>query len=106
MDSIILFFCTIIFSNNNIVFLESNNFYTISIQEKLNIFFLLLSIGGLPPLLGFFIKLFIIFILIICSVLIIYIYLSIFLSFIITQTIYRKNIFFVKISNFFRLILL
>lgn len=115
---IILFFCSIIFYYNKIIFLERNNFYTISIQGKFNIFFLLLSMAGIPPFLGFFIKLLILFtliyniklyiafFLIMSSIIIIYIYLRIFLTFMITQRIFRKNILFIKISNFFRSILL
>lgn len=114
---LILFFCTIIFYNRKINLLERNNFYGLAIQEKFNLFFLLLSMAGLPPFLGFFIKLFILFILIsyiklyiafiiiIASIIIIYIYLSIFLRFIIIQRVYRKNLYFFKVSNFFKLIL-
>lgn len=115
---IILFFCILILHNNKIGLLERNNSYTINIQEKLNVFFLLLSMAGLPPFLGFFIKLLVLLIafsqlkglisllIVIASVLIIYIYLRIFLRSIIRQTLHRKNFFFFKTINWAILILM
>lgn len=66
---------------------EDDSLIALTIQEKVIIFFLLISIGGLPPLLGFYIKFmvlaaflanikfFLLLRIIISSVLIIYLYL-------------------------------
>ena len=114
---IILFFCVLVFFNNKITALEGNNFYIINTQEKFTLFFLLLSIAGFPPFLGFFIKLLILLILlqhlkivislliVLASVVIIYIYLRIFFRFLLIQNISSKNSFLFKISDYFMLIL-
>lgn len=108
---IILFFCVLVFQSNKIGLLERNNFYSIRIREKYSIFFLLLSMAGLPPFLGFFIKLLVLLatfyqlkgiismFIVLASVLMIYIYLRMFLRFLTAQSLYRKKNFFFKTVN-------
>jgi len=86
-----LFFCCLILYMSEGSSPEGDPLITLTAQEKFLIFLLLISIGGLPPLLGFYIKLiiltgllvnikfFLLFRIIISSVLIIYLYLSIIL---------------------------
>jgi len=53
----ILFFCALIFYISEASALEIVSILRFNVQEKARIFILLMSIGGLPPLLGFYMKL-------------------------------------------------
>jgi len=101
--SIILFMCVNIFHKNKFL-LKNRNFLTSMPQfEKINILFLLFSIAGLPPFLGFYIKIRILnilivgrryilsLILVLSSVALIYMYLSILLNRLIIQDIFNKT---------------
>merc|ERR1712080_539429 len=109
---IILFFCSLIFFINKIRVSERIILSEISIIEKVRTFFLLISIGGLPPLLGFYIKLFILLILlqhikvfiflclVIASVVMLYLYLSVILRSLMIQILTHKRVFLYKVSNY------
>lgn len=99
----ILFFLTIFFSRNKIVFIERRDFYSISYLNKIYIFFIILSIAGIPPLLGFFIKIRVLlilleakklilsFVLVLSSIIIIFMYVRIFLRGLLTFNLINKN---------------
>ena len=89
---IILFFFIIFLTNRNFQIKEEGNYSLITQIEKIYIFLILLRIAGVPPFLGFFIKisvlfvllmynkLFISFILVISSIIILFIYRRLFLT--------------------------
>ena len=99
----ILFICVIILNKNKFLLKPINNLTSIHQFEKINILFVLFSIAGLPPFLGFYIKIsilviiilikkfFLSIILVIRSVALIYIYLRIFLNRLIFQDISNKT---------------
>jgi len=95
--------CVNIFHKNKFL-LKNRNFLTSMPQfEKINILFLLFSIAGLPPFLGFYIKIRVLnilivgrryilsLILVLSSVALIYMYLSILLNRLIIQDIFNKT---------------
>jgi len=97
---------------------ENENYFLFNQVEKFYIFFLLLRVAGVPPFLGFFIKISVIFILIlykkiflsfflvISSIIIIFIYRRIFLNSLIILSSNNKIIIFYKNYNLFFLILI
>ena len=99
----ILFICVSIFSKNKFLLKSRNNLISIQQFEKINILFVLFSMAGLPPFLGFYIKVRILIIiilrrkfllsilLVLRSVALIYIYLRIFLNRLIFQDISNKT---------------
>lgn len=109
---LILFFCSLIFYINKIRSSNSREMFSISIMEKILVFILLISMGGLPPLLGFYIKFFILlvllqhfkiflmFTLLLSSVLIMYLYLRLILRTLIIQTLTNKRRSLYKITNY------
>ena len=109
---VILFFCSLIFFVNKIRVSERMALSEIRVIEKVRTFFLLMSIGGLPPFLGFYIKLFILLILlqnikvfillclVIASVVILYLYLRLILRSLITQILTFKRVLPYKVSNY------
>jgi len=98
----ILFICVTIFRDNKVSIKSVNNLVSIQQFEKINILFILLSIAGLPPFLGFFIKIsvlvimilrrkfFLPILLVLRSVALIYMYLRIFLNRLLFQDISNK----------------
>ena len=117
---VILFFFLVFLLRNKKFIKENENYFLFNQVEKFFIFFILLRIAGIPPFLGFFIKISVIFILIlykkfflslflvISSIVMIFIYRRIFLNRLIVLTINRKIIIYFKNYNlfFFRLIFL
>ena len=89
---LILFFLIIFLSNRRLLIKESENYFFITQIEKFYIFFILLRIAGIPPFLGFFIKISVLFILllykkfiisfilVVSSIIILFIYRRIFLN--------------------------
>lgn len=79
---------------------ERQNYFLMSLTEKITQFLILLTIAGVPPFIGFFIKILVLavlvisyyyflpFILVICSIFIVYIYIRIFLA---SLSIYHSN---------------
>jgi len=117
---IILFFFVIFILNNKLLIKERENYFFIKQIEKFYIFFILLRIAGIPPFLGFFIKIsilfilllykkfFLSFILLLSSIIIIFIYRRIFLNRLNILNPIPKIIFSYKNYNllFFRIIFL
>jgi len=113
----ILFFCLFILFIKKARSLDSIGVLMIKLGEKVIIFILLISIAGLPPLLGFYIKLLILLILlhhlkifilvsiIMSSIIIIYVYLRILLRSLIVQTLTPKSGASYRINNYLRTIL-
>lgn len=113
-----LFFCSFIFFIKKIRLLDRTGLFIIKLGEKVTIFMLLISIAGLPPLLGFYIKLivllillyhlkiFILLFMILSSIIIIYAYLRILLSSLIIQTLVRKRGLFYRIDNYMSAVLI
>ena len=103
--STILIFCISLLRKRKIFRKDSENSYLLDQRGKLHLFLLLLSIAGLPPFMGFFIKLGVLFILmeriklfisislIFSSVVIIFMYSRIFLRTLNIKTISNKNFF-------------
>lgn len=110
---IILLFLIIFLLNSNLLEKEKGNYFLITLIEKFYIFFILLRIAGIPPFLGFFIKIsvlfilliykkfFLSFVLVISSIIILFIYRRIFLNSLRGLTSNRKIIFFQKNYNLF-----
>ena len=115
---IILFFCVLILFNYKLNLIENNNYFSINLINKINIFFLLLSMAGLPPFLGFYMKLIILLIILIytkyflamlilfCSIFLIYIYLRFFLNSLAIQRVSYKNHIQFKSLNYFSALIL
>lgn len=114
----ILFFCSLIFFIKKIRLLDRTGLFIIKLGEKVTIFILLISIAGLPPLLGFYIKLlvllillyhlkiFILLFIIISSIIIIYAYLRMLLSSLIIQTLVNKRGLSYRIDNYMGTVLI
>lgn len=114
---IILLFCVLIFFNYKINLIENNNYFRINLINKINVFLLLLSMAGLPPFLGFYIKLIILLVIlfytkyflaisiVFCSVFLIYIYLRFFLNSLAIQSVNYKNYIQFKSLNYFSILI-
>ena len=115
---LILLFCVLILFNHKLNLLENNNYFRINLISKINVLFLLLSMAGLPPFLGFFIKLIILLTLVFytkyflavfmlfCSIFLIFMYLRFFLNSLTLQSVTYKNFVQYKNLNYFSLIFL
>lgn len=110
--STILLFCCLIFYIGKVDNLKIARLSSLSLTEKIGVFILLISMAGLPPFLGFYIKLlillillhhlkiFILFSIVLSSVLIIYLYLRIFLRALTLQRLTIKSRFSYKTTNY------
>lgn len=114
----IFLFFVIFLLVNKLILKERENYFFFNQLEKFYNFFIFLRMAGIPPSLGFFIKIwvlfilmtykkiFLVFILVVSSILIIYIYISIFLNRLRTLNSSRKIIFFYKSNSIIFFILI
>lgn len=114
----ILLFSILILFNYKLNLVENNNYFRINLINKINIFLLFISIAGLPPFLGFYIKLIILLVIIyyikyffaltiiLCSIFLVYIYLRFFLNSLSIQRVVYKNYIQFKYINCFSYLIL